>query len=112
MRTPALLLLALCASAGIGWVDVHASEVQPAALLLLLCTAALCFLDLRRAPLWWLVLGLSIPGAHLVQRALGSPLPYEVHHFAETFLALLPAGAGALLGSGARLWLRRPSRAA
>lgn len=107
MRTVLWLLpLALLASAGIGWVDTHAEEVQPAALLLLVGTATLCFLDRRHAWLWWLVLGLSIPGAHLVMRALDSALPYEVGHFAETFLALLPAGAGALLGLGVRHWTR------
>ncbi len=108
MRNTLLLLpLALLASAGIGWIDTHAEEVQPAALLLLVCSAVLCFLDRRHAWLWWLVLGLSIPAAHLVHRALGTTLTYEVGHFAETFLALLPAGAGALLGSGVRYWTSR-----
>lgn len=107
MRTTLLLLpLALLAAAGTGWVDTHAEEVQPAALLLVLATAALSFFEPRRAWLWWLVLGLSIPGAHLWARSAGTPLPYEVNSFGGTFLALLPAGLGALLGLGSRKVLR------
>mgnify|MGYP001320516068 CR=1 FL=1 len=112
MRTTLLLLpVALLAAAGTGWIDTHNEEVQPAVLLLFACSAVLCFLDVRRAWLWWLVLGLSIPATHLIQRALGRALPYEVSVFGWTFLALLPAGAGALLGSALGVWLRRPRAA-
>lgn len=107
MRTTLLLLpLALLAAAGTGWVDTHAEEVQPAALLLVLSTAALSFFDSRRAWLWCLVLGLSIPATHLWARSIGMALPYEVGSFGGTFLALVPAGIGALLGLGASRMLR------
>ena len=45
-----------------------------------------------------------IPGTHLC--ATRTPLPYEVGSFASTFLALVPAGLGALLGMGARRMTR------
>lgn len=107
MRTTLLLFpLALLAAVGTGWIDRHAEEVQPAALLLVVASALFSFLDPRRAWLWWLVLGLSIPGTHLWVRTTGTPLPYEVGPLASTFLALLPAGLGALLGLGSRKVLR------
>lgn len=107
MRTTLLLLpLALLVAAGTGWIDRHAEEVQPAVLLLVVATAAFSFLDSRRAYLWWFVLGLSIPGTHLWVRLTGTPLPYEVDNFASTFVALLPAGFGALLGLGSRSMVR------
>jgi len=107
MRTTLLLLpLALLAAAGTGWLDTHAEEVQPAVLLLVVTTAVLCFVDPRRAWLWWLLLGLSIPGAHLWMRAVDAALPYTMDGFAGTFLALLPAGVGALLGLGSRRMVR------
>ncbi len=107
MRTTLLLLpLALLVAAGTRWIDRHAEEVQLAVLLLFVASAAFSFLDPRRAWLWWLVLGLSIPGTHLWVRVTGTPLPYEVGNFGSTFLALLPAGFGALLGLGARRMTR------
>jgi len=103
LRTTLLLLfLALLAAAGTGWVDTHAEEVQPAVLLLLVSTAVLSFLDPRRALLWWLVLGLSVPAAHLWVRVTGRTLPYEMHAYAGSFLALVPAALGAAIGLGSR----------
>lgn len=103
MRTTLLLLpLALLVALCTGWVDRHVEEVQPTVLLLFVASAVFAFLDPRRAWLWWLVLGLSIPGTHAWVRATGTPLPYDVASFGSTFLALVPAAFGAMLGLGAR----------
>jgi hypothetical protein len=96
--TLVLLPLALLVSFATGWVDRHSEEVQPAVLLLVVFGAVFSFLDPRRAWLWWLVLGSSIPATLLWSRARGLPLPFEVDNFGWTFLAFLPAGAGTLLG--------------
>ena len=105
----ALLLLpvALLASAAIGWMDAHSKPVQPAVGMLLVATGVLSFLDPRRAWLWWLVLGLSIPTAYLVQRLNGASMEiYQGSPFVGTFIALIPAGIGACIGAGARRLLR------
>jgi hypothetical protein len=107
MRTTLLLFpLAVLASAGIGWVDTHAEEVQWSVGFLLLGSGLLSVLDPRRAWLWALLLGLSVPAGHLVQRACGGAPPYPLSSFAATFLALVPASLGALLGFGVRRLFR------
>lgn len=102
MLLPFVLLLAL----GTAWIDAGQDEVQPAVLLLFVGAATFAFLDSARAWLWWLVLGLSIPGARLWMDLHGSSA-YQ-GPFLATFLAFLPAGLGALTGLALRRASPRP----
>jgi hypothetical protein len=83
----------------IGWVDLHVEEVQWSVLFLLLFGAVLGVANPSLPWLSALLLGLSIPAAHLI-----APL-FHVHpiippnHFGWTFLALIPAFIGAYAGA-------------
>jgi hypothetical protein len=102
-----LLPLVLLLAVGTAWMDSYQDEVQPAVLLLFVGAATFAFLDPARAWLWWLVLGCSIPGARLWMNLHGTGT--DQGPFLATFLALLPAGFGALTGFGLRkYWPRRP----
>lgn len=96
----ALLTVGLGTLAGVP--DLSAAEVQPAALLILSFGTVLgaAYPDgaWRRA----VMLGLSVPLAHVVAQVTGTVLPYPVPHFADTFLALVPAFVGTFLGVGIR----------
>ena len=106
-RQAPLLVPALMLSFAIGWIDARQDEVQPAALLLLVGTATLCFFDRSRARLWWLVLGLSVPGTRLWAELFGAGAPGP---FLATFLALAPAGVGVCAGLLTRRIVTRSPR--
>lgn len=89
---------------------MHSEPVQPTVASLLLFSGTLTWLDPRRAVLWSLVLGLSIPVAHALARVRGTALPYDVDGYASTFLALLPAGLGSAAGFALRRTLGPRSR--
>ena len=97
-----LLLLTVAFGSLVGYTDVRAQEVQPAGLLILSFATLLgaAFPDgaWRRG----LLLGLSVPVAHVLSQLTGTVLPYPVPHFADTFLALIPAMVGSYLGVGLR----------
>jgi hypothetical protein len=86
----------------VGIPDLSAANVQPAALLILSFGAVLgvAYPDgaWRRA----VMLGLSVPLAHVVAQVTGTVLPYPVPHLADTFLALVPAFVGTFVGVGVR----------
>lgn len=103
MLTKALLaLVTLALGTLVGFTDLRAEEVQPAVLMIVsfgaLLGAAYPEGAWRRA----LMLGLSVPVAHLVAQYTGRVLPYPVPHFLDTFLALIPAFVGTYLGVGLR----------
>ncbi len=104
LKTVLVLAIALMLAALAGWVDVHNTDVQPA----VACLLAFSFgLALARPRLWWLwalLVGLSIPVAHLIVCWVGFTLTYPVDGFAGTFIALLPATIGAAAGGGVR-WI-------
>jgi len=97
-----LLLLTVAFGTLVGYPDLRAQEVQPAALLLFSFAAVLgaAYPDSawRRA----LLLGLSVPAAHVIAGLTGTTLPYPVPRFADTFLALIPSFVGTYVGVGAR----------
>jgi hypothetical protein len=86
----------------IGGVDSRAEEVQPAVLLLGLAGAGLGALAPRAAIASGVVLGLGVPLVHAYVRLEHLALPYAMNAYAGSFLALIPATVGALLGSWAR----------
>ncbi|NOT32142.1 MAG: hypothetical protein HOP15_16970, partial [Planctomycetes bacterium] len=112
MKTTLLVLpLALLIAFGTAYIDAGQDEVQPAVLLLFIAGALFAYFDSRRAWLWWLVLGSSIPCARVWMDLHGQG-GYQGPFFA-TFLAFLPAGFGTLLGFGLRVMRgRKPSAGA
>ena len=113
-RAPLWIILPLCAitAALIGWIDFHATEVQPAVLLLLVCGAAIAWLQPRYAWIVALMLGLSIVVTYFVGEALGlspaAPMTPKYGGLVALIPASVGAAAGALIGVGAK----RPSRPA
>jgi hypothetical protein len=103
-------LLALALGLVIGWIDIHQSEVQVAAFLMLVCGALLGGCQQRGAWLSGILLGSGIVLFHLIRVALGlgslqnGPQP---NVFAG-FLALIPALIGVAVGVGARALFGRP----
>ena len=97
-KTFGLIALAVGLAAFTGWVDVHNSEVQPAAACVLVFSGVLSIARPRLAWLWALLIGLSIPATHAIVRTAGIALPYSVNSFAGTFIALIPAALGAGIG--------------
>ena len=87
----------------IGVIDRHAEEVQPAVLLLGLAGAGLGAVAPRVAVPVGVILGLGVPLVHAYVRVEHLALPYATNGYAGTFLALIPATVGALLGG----WMRR-----
>lgn len=92
---PALL------AAGIGWLDLRSTEVQPIALALVVVPLLLTSWRPRSALLWWLMFGGAIPAAHAIARLSGVQPPYDVAP-GSTLLALVPAGLGVVSGLVAR----------
>ena len=92
------LLLGLCA----GWVDVHNDEVQATVLVLVVSAGTLGFLAPRHAFAAGFLVGLGVPLAHLYARLTAFQLPYPVHHYAESFIALVPAVLAAVIAAGVR----------
>jgi two-component system LytT family sensor kinase len=96
-------LLALLAGLGIGWLDVHATEVQGPLLLLML--AAFIIALLSRSPAWRVALAVSLglPLAHLIANAMGSGGTPQWGMLIAVVPALLAAyggkGVATLLGS-------------
>lgn len=112
MKLAALTLFALASAIAIGWVDTHEEDVQMSVLLMLLSTGALSFFAPRATILWILLVGLAVPAAHALAARWGVKIPYPVDSFASTFLALIPATIGGVVGASVRLAVRRMTRSA
>ena len=97
-----LLLLTVAYGSALGYTDLWAEEVQPAALLLLSFAAVLGAAYPEQAWRRGLMLGLSVPVAHVIAQLTGTALPYTVPRLADAFLALIPAMVGTYLGVGVR----------
>jgi hypothetical protein len=97
------LLLTLAAGLVAGVTDVRTTDVQgPVAVLF----AAAFFLAAWQPDGAWrrgLMLGASVPLAHVVAQFTGHTLPYTVEHPASTLLAIVPA----MLGTGVGMLVSR-----
>ena len=97
------LLLTVAAGLIAGVTDVNSTEVQgPVAVLF----AAAFFLAAWHPYGAWrrgLMLGASVPLAHVVAQVTGHTLPYTVDHPASTLLAIIPA----MLGTGVGMLVSR-----
>jgi hypothetical protein len=106
MVTKIVLLLTVFLGTLTGYVDLRVSDVQLPAFLLM---SFACLLGAMHPNGAWrraLMLGLSVPLAHVIARVTGTTLPYTMESGASTFLALIPAFLGSYLGVGMRrLWV-------
>jgi len=100
-----VIAIAVILSASVGWLDFHATEVQPAVFLILVITAGLSFAAPNSAWLWALIMGLSVEGTYLVALSAGLDPQFPTPP-AAGLLALIPAAIGAACGRGARVALR------
>ncbi len=92
------LLLTLVAGLFVGVTDLRSPEVQGSVAVLF---AAAFFLAAWHPDGAWrrgLMLGLSVPLAHLVASVTGRILPYTVENPASTLLAIIPAMLGTMAG--------------
>ena len=91
--------LALLAGALAGWIDLHNKAVQPTAAVLLLAGGMLSFIWPRHVIAWIVLLGASIPIAHVFGQWAGVVTPYPPQPFGWDFLLpFVPAAIGAGLG--------------
>jgi hypothetical protein len=95
---PIALVLGVCA----GWIDLHSEEVQPTVLVLVVAAGSLGFFAPRLAALSGLLVGIGVPLAHLYARIVGYALPYPMHAYVESFIALIPAVLAAGIGAAIR----------
>jgi hypothetical protein len=97
------MLLTVAAGVVVGVTDLRSTDVQgPVAVLF----SAGFFLAAWHPDGAWrrgLMLGASVPLAHLVARLTDHPLPYTVDHPASTLLAFVPA----MLGTGVGMLVSR-----
>ena len=96
------LSLALGFGAGVGYIDVTNAEVQAPALALLIATFILGVMRPRLAWLGALVVALSIPTAHAIEKTLQRPPLYEFGWLPGILLPFLFALGGAYAGAAAR----------
>jgi hypothetical protein len=96
------LTIAVALSTLVGWLDFHASEVQPAVLLLMLITAGLAYVEPSRAWLWALIMGLSVQTTHVIASSLGITQRYPMTPAYGGLVALIPAAIGAACGFAGR----------
>src|SRR5438445_108144 len=100
MRTAWPYVVAVALGAVIGWLDLHASEVQGAVLLMLMCAFGMGLAAPERAWRWGVLIGLGVPVVHVVASACGyrPPHPPQPNDLA-TLLALIPGLIGASVGA-------------
>jgi hypothetical protein len=97
------LLLALCVAIFAGWVDFNNDEPQAAALIILVMTILLGWLQPAKAWLWAIIVASGLPGMYLMLRALGyQPASPPSPRWFASLLALIPAFIGAYAGVFAR----------
>src|SRR5215211_1794150 len=97
MKHAVPFILAILLGAIAGYIDLHEEEVQVPALLVISFAFFLGFARPRTAWAWGLLIGLSIPAAHLIARMIGYRPPYPVR-LPATFMAVGFALAGAYAG--------------
>jgi hypothetical protein len=91
------LVLASGCGAWAGYVDLHNDDVQSSVLIALASTFLLGILFPREAWSAAMIVGASIPIAHLYAAATAMPLPYELS-LPWTLLAFIPSFMGAAAG--------------
>jgi hypothetical protein len=100
---PLSSLAAIGVGALSGFLDLHATEVQGPAAVVLLGAGLLGFAQPRHAWRWALLVGMGIPCAHWLLDARGIPQPYPITPwYSVIILPLLFALVAAYVGAGVR----------
>ena len=109
MRTPTtlVLVLAIIGSVFVGYIDSHATEVQATLMVMLPITFALGFIQPKRAWLWALIVGFSIPVGFLWHMLMGATYVEPPTNGFFTLIALVPAFIGAFAGAIFRSVIRQ-----
>lgn len=92
------ILLTVATGVVAGMTDLRSPDARGAFGVLF---AAAFFLAAWHADGAWrrgLMLGLSVPLAHMIAQLTGRPLPYSIDNHASTLLAIIPAMLGTMLG--------------
>jgi hypothetical protein len=97
-----LVMMTVVYGTVLGWLDVHGQSVQVPALFLFVTGALLAAANPDGAWRRALMLGLSVPLAHLIGQVTGIVMPHAVESYSVAFLALVPAMAGSAAGAAAR----------
>jgi len=97
MKQAGAYFLAIALGAIAGYVDLHEEDVQTPLMLLVSFAFFLGFAHPRSAWRWGLIIGISIPAAHLIARAVRYRPPYPVS-LPATIMAVGFAMAAAYLG--------------
>jgi hypothetical protein len=93
------LALAVIFALAVGYVNIHASEVQAPVLSVLVFTFLLGCLDPKRAWLWALILGGAVPLSYALAPTFGYAVPYPPDpNIWASFIAFIPAFIGAYAG--------------
>ncbi len=98
-KTTIVLLLALLGGLFVGYIDSHASEVQATLMVMLPITFVLGFIEPKRAALWALIVGLSVPVSYLWLLATGQHYTAPPPNGFTTLIALVPAFVGTFSGA-------------
>lgn len=97
-RTLIVVGLALIGAVVVGTIDSHASEVQATLMIMLPITFALGFIEPKRAWLWALIIGLSVPLSYLWLLVTGQHYSTPPSNGFTTLIALAPAFIGTYCG--------------
>jgi len=97
-KTMVVIVLALIGSGFTGYIDSHASEVQATLMVMLPITFSLGFIQPKRAWLWALIVGLSVPVSYLLVLVSGAHYNNPPPNGFTTLIALVPAFVGTYCG--------------
>jgi hypothetical protein len=100
MTGTVVLLLTVAAGVFAGVTDVRSQEVQGPVAVLFAAAFVLAAWHPEGAWRRGLMLGLSVPLAHVVAHLSGHVLPYSVENPVSTLLAIVPAMLGTFVGTG------------
>lgn len=97
-KTTIMTMLAVLGALFVGYIDSHTSEVQATLMVMLPITFILGFIEPKRAALWVLIIGLSVPLSYLFVLATGQHYTDPPPNGFTTLIALVPAFVGTFSG--------------
>ncbi|MBI1278879.1 MAG: hypothetical protein GC179_12185 [Anaerolineaceae bacterium] len=98
-KSPIVLVLALLGAVLVGYIDSRASEVQATLMVMLPITFVLGFFEPKRAALWAIIVGLSVPVSYVWLLATGQQYSAPPPNGFTTLIAIVPALIGTFSGA-------------